>query len=63
MIRAHVALASDMLGGVWNPFITLKLAVVHDTDIFDASNFLTIENTQSVLTLVGGVVVWNNGLL
>lgn len=101
---AHVALASDMLGGVFNPFLIIKLAVVHptnpseaidlptaivcstlggayaefaeinkgslqvgkfadiavlDTDIFDSNNFLTIENTKSILTLVGGEIVWN----
>lgn len=104
----HVALASDMLGGAWNPFMTLKLAVAHptnaaeavdlgtalvahtlggayvefselfkgtiqvgrladiavlDTDIFDPNNFMTIENTQSILTLVGGVPVWDAGIL
>jgi hypothetical protein len=100
-----ISLASDMLGGVWNPFLTLKLAVAHptnpaealdlptaiiahtlggayaeymelfkgslqpgrfadlvvlDTNIFDPANFMTIENTRSVLTLVGGNIVYNN---
>jgi predicted amidohydrolase YtcJ len=106
----NVAIGSDMLGGyasggVWSPFLSIKLAVAHptnpaeaislpeavichtlgaayaeymelhkgsiqigkfadiavlDTDIFDANNFMTMENTQSVLTLVDGDIVWNN---
>lgn len=109
----HVAIGSDMLGGytyggVWSPFLSIKLAVAHptnpseaidmptaiiahtlggayaeymelykgslqpgkfadiavlDRDPFDPNNFPTLENTQSVLTIVGGEIVWNAGVL
>jgi len=103
----NVALASDQLGGPSNPFMTLKLAVVHpknpseaitmeqaviahtrgssyaeftenikgrikpgqladiivlSQDIFNLANLPTLENTTSVLTIIGGNIVFNAGL-
>jgi predicted amidohydrolase YtcJ len=48
--------------GTLQPGKLADIAVL-DTNIFDANNFMTLENTRSVLTLVGGDIVWNANVL